>query len=172
MKNNKILFFLLMLSVFLLSGCGKKDEKLDSYKANMDAFNEILAEKSNNINSIDVTSDTAVNDLLENLDALEILFHNLAELEVPSHFSSIEELADDAAKYMSEAVALYHKAYEGESYDDIAVEAALENYNRAMKRIEYISVILRGEIPEGEDVIVTTVEDDEQEDTQETEAAE
>lgn len=174
MKKKWFIFFLLMLTIFLLPGCGKKDEALDTYKANMDAFYEILVQRSDNINNIDTTeSDKAIEELLENLDALETLFDSLAELEVPSHFGSAEELADDAADYMKEAVALYHKAYEGdeEGIDQDAMDAAYENYTRAMKRIEYIADILKGEIPEGDDIIVTTVDEDGDTAEEETEAA-
>lgn len=158
-KKWRILILSILMST-LLSGCGSSDEKLDTYKANLDAFTEIIAQRSEAINNIDSSSENAVKDLLENLDAIERVFTSLAELEVPSQFSNAEELADDADNYMKEAVSLYHEAFESETYDEFAAEAALENYNRAMKRIQYIADILKGEIPEGDDVVVTTVDEE------------
>ena len=56
---------------------------------------------------------------------------------------------------MKEAVALFHTAYDGETYDEGSEQAALEYYNRTNIRIQYIITILHGEIPEGEGVTYT-----------------
>ena len=68
-------------------------------------------------------------------------------------FISIEELADDASAYMDQAVRLYSEAYEEDYVSDALIQAATENYESAMKRINYIAVLLQGEIPEGATVV-------------------
>ena len=82
----------------------------------------------------------------------------MAQLEVPEQFSAAESLADEADENMKEAVALFHQAYEGETYDEALGQAALEYYERTNVRIQYIITILHGEIPEGEGVTYTEEE--------------
>ncbi len=74
---------------------------------------------------------------------------------MPEQFSAVESLADEADENMKEAVALFHTAYDGETYDEGSEQAALEYYNRTNIRIQYIITILHGEIPEGEGVTYT-----------------
>ena len=54
-------------------------------------------------------------------------FEQMAALEVPGGFPGVDELADEASRYMSEAVSCYHQAYEGESFDATAAEMAYYN---------------------------------------------
>ena len=84
---------------------------------------------------------------------MSVQFEKLAELEVPEEFISIEELADDASDYMNEAVRLYSEAYEEDYVSDSLIQAAIENYDSAMKRINYIAILLQGEIPEGATIV-------------------
>ena len=56
---------------------------------------------------------------------------------------------------MQEAVRLYEEAYAEEYVNDALIQAAAENYEYAMKRVNYIAIILQGEIPEGATVIET-----------------
>ncbi len=143
-----------LLLVLLLTGCGE-DEALNAYLEDMNTFFSRAAEYNENMNAIDRESDTAMLELLGYLDALEEDIAWMAELEVPEQFSAAESLADEAAENMEQAVELFHKASEGEHYDDATVQAAIEYYNRTNIRIQYIITILHGEIPEGEGVIYT-----------------
>lgn len=143
-----------LLLAFLLTACGK-DETLAAYQEDMNTFFERVAEYNDNMNAIDRDSDTAVVELLGYLDALAEDIEWMAGLEVPEQFSAVESLADEADENMKEAVTLFHKAYGGETYDDASAQAALEYYNRVNIRIQYIIVILHGEIPEGEGVTYT-----------------
>ena len=68
-------------------------------------------------------------------------------------------LADEAGTYMSEAVSLYRKVFSSEEYDDYSATLADESYNRALKRLHYISEILQGREPEGEDITYVTDEE-------------
>lgn len=143
-----------LLFAFLLTACGT-DEELTSYQEDMNTFFERAAEYNDKMNSINRDSDTAVIELLGYLDAFAEDIEWMASLEVPDQFSAVESLADEADENMKEAVALYHTAYEGETYDEGSAQAAREYYDRTNIRIQYIITILHGEIPEGEGVTYT-----------------
>lgn len=151
-KYKTILFTL--LCAFLFTACGK-DEELTAYQEDMNTFFTRAGEYNDKMNAIDRESDTAVIELLGYLDAFAEDIQWMAELEVPEQFSAVESLADEADENMKEAVALFHTAYDGETYDEGSEQAALEYYNRTNIRIQYIITILHGEIPEGEGVTYT-----------------
>lgn len=153
MMKYKIIGVCLLLAL-LLTACGE-DEALNAYLEDMNTFFSRAAEYNENMNAIDRNSDTAMLELLGYLDALEEDIAWMAELEVPEQFSAAESLADEAAENMEQAVALFHKACDGETFDDATAQAAIEYYNRTNIRIQYIITILHGEIPEGEGVIYT-----------------
>ena len=143
-----------LLFAFLLTACGENEE-LTAYQEDMNTFFERASEYNDKMNAIDRESDTAVIELLGYLDAFAKDIQWMAELEVPEQFSAVESLADEADENMKEAVALFHTAYDGETYDEGSEQAALEYYNRTNIRIQYIITILHGEIPEGEGVTYT-----------------
>lgn len=143
-----------LLFAFLLTACGENKE-LTAYQEDMNTFFERAAEYNDKMNAIDRESDTAVIELLGYLDAFAEDIQWMAELEVPEQFSAVESLADEADENMREAVALFHAAYDGETYDEGSEQAALEYYDRTNIRIQYIIMILHGEIPEGEGVTYT-----------------
>lgn len=142
----------LMMSMLVFTGCGEKEE-LTVYEENMKNFYAEISEIENAIAEIDESSENAVNTLLVNMEEMAACFKTLANMEVPMEFISIEELADDASAYMDEAVRLYSEAYEEDYVSDALIQAATENYESAMKRINYIAVLLQGEIPEGANVV-------------------
>lgn len=143
-----------LLLAFLLAACGENEE-LTAYQEDMNTFFERAAEYNDKMNAIDRESDTAVIELLGYLDAFAEDIQWMAELTVPEQFSAVESLADEADENMKEAVALFHAAYDGETYDEASEQAALEYYDRTNIRIQYIITILHGEIPEGEGVTYT-----------------
>ena len=149
-KYTLILSLLLCMSVSV--GCGEKEE-LTTFKAEMDDFYTEVSAIENAMNEIDEQSENAVSTLLITMEQMSEQFQKLAELEVPEEFISVEDLADDAADYMYEAVRLYGEAYEEDYVSDAMIQAAAENYESAMKRINYIAVLLQGEIPEGATVV-------------------
>ena len=140
-------FLLPVLLILLFStGCGT-DKELETYKANMETFYADISAYDALINSIDTTSETSVSELLTALDGLEERFTWMASLTVPKEFAVNETLAAQASEYMTNAVALFHQAYEGEPFDNAAAQAAHEYYERANKRVVYILAILHGEMP-------------------------
>lgn len=153
MTKCKILGFSLFLT-FLLTACGQ-DEALDAYQEDMNTFFERAAEYNDKMNAIDQNSDTKTIELLGYLDAFAEDIEWMAGLEVPSQFSVVESLADEADENMKEAVALFHAAYDGEVFDEASEQAAREYYDRTNVRLQYIITILHGEIPEGEGVTYT-----------------
>lgn len=150
----KSMFLIFILMTLTVSGCGKNAE-LENYKANMNQFFENIKIFDSSINAINPESDTAVSDLLSLLDSMNTSFEQMASLDVPDGFPGVEELADEASEYMSEAVSYYHQAYEGE-YDAALEDVARQNYERANVRFQYIVSILHGDIPEE----IYTYEDD------------
>ena len=134
-------------SLLFLSGCQNNPE-LDNYKANMNQFFENIKVFDSAINAIDPSSESAASDLLNILDSMETSFSQMASLEVPDSFPGVEELADEASSYMTEAVSCYHQAFEGETYSASMADVAKQNYDRANVRLQYIVSILHGEIPE------------------------
>ena len=143
------LFFTLLFTV-----CGQ-DEELTAYQEDMNTFFERAKEYNDKMNAIDSASDTAVIELLGYLDAFAEDIEWMAGLEVPNQFSAVESLADEADENMKEAVALFHAAYEGDTFDEPSEQAAREYYDRTNIRLQYIITILHGEIPEGEGVTYT-----------------
>jgi len=156
-SNKKIVCIVAFVLVFsFLTGCGKRDVAIDTYKANMETYFSSVATLNERMNNIDVSSvttkeelDAECDKLLGYLDQLETITNQMAELEVPEQFSLVEGLADEAAENMSEAVKLYHQLYEAEEYDENIAVGAYEYYERANLRIQYVRSILEGEIPEG-----------------------
>lgn len=147
------------LVALLLCGCGK-NESLEKYYDEMNSFTEDIQKSFNVLNSIDPSSENAVEEMLSVMNSLSDSFQILAEIDVPDEFLANESLADEAASYMKEAAVLYAETYSGDSYNESIAEAAQENYNRAVKRLNYISQILQGEMPEDESVTVITEDTD------------
>lgn len=147
-------FGICLFLILLLTACGQ-EEDLDTYQEDMNTFFERAAEYNEKMNAIDQNSDTKTIELLGYLDAFADDIEWMAGLEVPSQFSVVESLADEADENMKEAVALFHTAYDGETFDAASEQAAREYYERTNVRLQYIITILHGEIPEGEGVTYT-----------------
>ena len=150
MRKCLIIGFCLFFTL-LFTACGQ-DEELTAYQEDMNTFFERAKEYNDKMNAIDSASDTAVIELLGYLDAFAEDIEWMAGLEVPNQFSAVESLADEADENMKEAVALFHAAYEGDTFDEPSEQAAREYYDRTNIRLQYIITILHGEIPEGEGV--------------------
>lgn len=152
--NKLLILSLSLLCGLWLTGCGE-DEKLTAYQEDMNTFFEHIADIDDGMNSIDTSADDAIDQLLSYLDRLEAEIAWMAELETPDQFSAVDSLADEADENMKQAVALYHNAYEAEEFDEVTAQAARQYYDRANVRIQYIIMILHGEIPEGDGITYT-----------------
>lgn len=152
MLKRYVLILVTITSMLFFSGCGEKEE-LTVFKEQISNFYTEVSAIETEINAIAEDSENAVSTLLINMEQMSEQFQKLADLEVPAEFVSVEDLADDAASYMYEAVRLYGEAYEDDYVSDSLIQAASDNYESAMKRINYIAILLQGEIPEGATVI-------------------
>ena len=155
--NKLMVLCVVLLCGLWMMGCGE-DETLTTYQEDMNTFFENLAEINDGMNSIDASADDATQQLLSYLDQLQSEVAWMAELETPDQFSAVDSLADEADENMQQAVTLYHEAYGSGEYDEAIAEAASEYYDRANLRIQYIIMILHGEIPEGEGITYTEEE--------------
>lgn len=149
-----IKLILCLLCALFLTGCGE-DEALNAYQKDMETFFEHMAEFDENMNAIDVSQEDYVTQLLSYLDEMDAEVAWMAELEVPEQFSTVDDLADEASENMQQAVSYFHMAYEAEEFNPNYEEAAREYYKRANLRIQYIIMLLHGEIPEGEGITYT-----------------
>lgn len=148
-RNIRTVSFMVILCLALsfISGCGK-NQKLEDYRSSMEEYYKEASSYNDAIDSIDPDADDAGDQLLKQLDGLNEATQKMAALDVPSQFASNEELADDAADYMNQAVTLYHQAYSSDPYDPDLADQGRQYYERANKRIMYILKILHGEAPD------------------------
>ena len=137
-----------------LMGCGE-DETLTAYQEDMNTFFEHVANYNDGMNAINASDEDATQQLLSYLDQLQAEITWMSELETPDQFSAVDSLADEADENMRQAVALYHDAYEAEVFDEVTAQVARQYYDRANLRIQYIIMILHGEIPEGDGITYT-----------------
>ncbi len=151
MKRRIYALLLSALCVISLTGCGS-DNELDKYRKSVENFYADVIEINDNINSIDAESEKAPQELLAELDDLNEVFKDFAELDVPSEYMAVESLADEAASFMDEAVTMYHSSFAEGTFNDFSVGMAYEKYCRAIIRINYIGDILQGKDLEGEGV--------------------
>ena len=152
MLKKYILSALVLAGMLVFTGCGEKEE-LTVFKEQINDFYTEVSALEAELDSIDEQSENAVSTIMISLEQMNEQFQKLAEIEVPTEFISVEDLAEDAASYMHEAVRLYSEAYEEDYVSDSLIQAAADNYESAMKRINYIAILLQGEIPEGATVI-------------------
>ena len=154
----KICILSAVFCLAFLFGCGNT-EKLETYYDGMMAFQGNISIITETIDLIDESKTQAPALVCDQLDKLTEQFRLMSELEVPKNFSGCEELADDAYTYMQEADRLYKEwAANPENADEQLVDMARQNYDRALTRVSYISVILQGGVPEGDGVSITEEE--------------
>lgn len=150
------------LMIMCLAGCGKTidNTELEAYKTSMESFFSSLEKANADINAIDPTDQDAISTLFEQFDSMEKEFNKMAELKVPTEnvpetFAYIEALADDAAKYMTDANTYFKQSFDGTSYNENTLKPALECYSRANKRVLYIVDLLHGQLPQDDNITYT-----------------
>lgn len=150
-------FLMAVCLLLTVTACGKnkEEEKLNAYRDSMTSCYETIASSASALDAINPSANSAVTDMLAQLDQMNTAFQDMAALEVPEEYSSIESMADDAAYYMSEASRLYHEAFADGGYQPEVGNSAKLQYKAAMTYLSYIGDILMGETPEGEEVTVT-----------------
>ena len=155
MRAKTALASLSLLLTLSLSGCGS-DSALTDYTSQMNTFYDAFSSGTLALEQIDPSSETAQEELLSGLDELTALTDSLADISVPKRYADagIDELAAQAAEHMQEADSLYHEACSAETFDQERASAAQEHYQRAMKRIHYIGIMLQGRTPDDEEITI------------------
>ena len=105
MKKSLINALFFSFFLFFLIGCGSNKE-LEDYKTDMETFYNDISTYNDIINSINIESESAVEELLSALDTIEERIVWMASLSVPKKFSSIESIAADVQQNMTTAVSL------------------------------------------------------------------
>ncbi len=152
MKKYILTFIITLFSVVFLTGCGE-DPELTKFKTNFENFCINLSTLDNSINKINAESDNASDKLIGYINQMDDQFKALASLEFPEDFKYLEELADEASDYMTEAAVSYEKAYADNTFDQKMCDYAFKNYKRAYKRIQIMLIYLHGDEPSEEDLI-------------------
>lgn len=156
MRNKIKLTVIGLILCICLCACGEKtDPQMEKFKKDMEAFCNNITSLDASINQIDPNSDTAIAQLLEYLDELDMRFKNFAAQDFPTEYDALEHLADEASEYMTTAVKSYHDAFSNNSYNEYTAEYAQENYSRAIKRVKIILALLKGEEVNDPSVIIS-----------------
>ncbi len=151
MKHKLLLVLLMVMTVMLFAGCGE-DPELARFKKKVDSFCSDVSSLDAKINNLKPEKANSVMQMLGYFDKVDEEFKDFAKISFPERFSNLDQLAQEASEYMTEAVAYYHLAYEGGKYDAPKAEYASENQARAMKRIHIILDVLRGDTPTEEGI--------------------
>lgn len=146
-------FAIVILLSLLLTGCSNQnDTAIIKLEGEINNFCDKIIEIDTSINKItNITADeeglkSATTDLMHNLDMLKDEFVKFSNIDFPEEYDYLEEIADEASDYMTEAVKSYHTAYE-DNYTESMEEYAQENYSRAYKRVQIIIDVLQGKYP-------------------------
>ena len=148
----KIYLLSVILILLFCCGCGNTD-KLNAYYDGMQSFTSNVQIITEELEMVDISKETSPKQISALLDRLLEQFKIMSELDVPKNFATNEELADDAYNYMNEAVGLF-KEFVTDMEDDDKLRMAKENYERAMTRVNYMSVVLQGQLPEGDNISI------------------
>jgi len=147
----KKLAIFVLLSV-MLTGCSSEDPAMTKFQKEMNDFCDNVKNIDTNINQItNITADeaglaAATTDLMYQLDKLDDEFAKFSNIDFPTNYDYLEQYADEASDYMTEAVKSYHTVYE-DNYTKSMEDYAKENYSRAYKRVQIILDVLHGEDP-------------------------
>lgn len=156
MKNKIIFAVFSLITIVSFAGCGKSNQvspELIVYKNQITQFYDKVNVSNAEIKNITYTDQASIDKMLDELDKVELSFAEFAEIKVPEEFESTESLADQASEFMTEAVALYHEALEGDEIDTAKAALAESKYNNAIECVNYIGDILQGKTPVGDNLI-------------------
>ena len=149
----------LALTMCFLSGCGAKGSSalVNEYKTSMEKFFDGLKTVDADINKMNTDDQDAINKLFEQFDTMDKAYASMAELTVPTEgvpetFAYIPELSKSASEYMTQANGYLHDSFAESSYNEHTLEAAMECYKRANKRVQFIITLLHGEYPKDESI--------------------
>ncbi len=148
MKKLMILFICCMM----LTGCNNENIETTRFRSQINSFCDNIKEIDASINEItNITADEeglkeATKTLMNHMDRLNVEFAQFANMDFPTEYDYLEQMADEAGSYMTEAVKAYHITYE-DNYTASMEDYAQQNYSRAYKRVQFIIDILNGKDP-------------------------
>ena len=149
MKKKLLSAMTTLLLAFFLASCNSGQE-LEQFTSDIDSFCSSVASINDALNQIDADDENASQLALDYLDQLDKTFQDFAALDFPADYDVLEDAADEAGRYMTEAVEKYHQAFEGESYDEAAAAQARENSSKAFKQIQALLNALRSTAQNGD----------------------
>ncbi len=153
MKKKLTVFISSILLTIGISACGSKPTNdYSEYINSMDNFFQGVETLNEEMNALDPDDPNAVNDLFMYLQDVEEQFRYFSEIEVPEEYQVTESLADEAYDYMKEANKYFAQSFSDNSFIEYTLEAAMECYNRANKRMKYVVDLIHGRIPEDENI--------------------
>lgn len=158
MKNK--LFATLLLATAMTFTCACAQETVTSvsgntYEEQMSSFFDNLVTLNDEINALDPDDADSVDTLFSYLSEMEEQYKELSEIEVPEEYIATESLADEAYTYMQKANEYFTAAFDEEgTYNQSTYDAAIECYNRANKRVQYIIDLIHGELPDDANVTI------------------
>ena len=156
MKVKKSLAILFSTGALVLGACAtpeKDTAALTDFRNTVDSFCETISSLDTDINASGEAENTEK--VLSDLDSLKQAFSDFAQVDFPSDYDYLENLADEASSYMDTAVDSYRQAFEAETKEalDAKYDYAKENYSRAYKRIKVIVSFLNGETSEDATIV-------------------
>ncbi|MCQ2520660.1 MAG: hypothetical protein MJ107_09040 [Lachnospiraceae bacterium] len=153
MKKKLSILSILLILILSLTGCqAAPAEDNSEYKNSMENFFQGVSTLNDQMNALNPDDPDSVSDLFMYLSELEEQFKYFSEIEVPAEYQVTESLADEAYDYMKEANNYFSQSFSDNSFNEYTLEAAMECYSRANKRMQYVIDIIHGEMPEDENV--------------------
>ncbi|MBR6094234.1 MAG: hypothetical protein IKP92_04325 [Lachnospiraceae bacterium] len=132
--------FVLMLPLF---ACKKGKMTVEDYTVKANEFYTKVQDYDTAINNIDPKNADACKEMLKQLDALDKDVQAFAKITPPEEVPDARAHAENAAKLMSEAVASFHKALDGDTIDETALADANFNYGNAVIEIKNVGIAMR-----------------------------
>lgn len=140
----KIVVFVCVFALMLpLVGCKKGKMTVEEYTAEANEFYSKVQGYDTAINNIDPKNADACKEMLKQLDALDKDVQAFAKITPPDEVPDARAHAENAAKLMSEAVASFHRALDGDTIDETALADANFNYGNAVIEIKNVGIAMR-----------------------------
>ncbi len=140
------LLLLLALCLSALAGCGKKESREEKeYLAELSVFFEELTHYDAKLSEIDPAEENAEEELLKTIDDMSAASARIAELEAPSSYEEVSSCAVRLSLEMQKAKDNYHRAFEGESFQEQSYNAGNEAYEKANEALSQMLTLLNPE---------------------------
>jgi hypothetical protein len=152
--KKSLLLIACSLIIGIMAGCGKGSGEIETYQKEVTDFFTEMEDYNTKINELNPEDSDSVESLFAIFDEMEASYKALSEVKVPEEFSANETLAKQASEYMTQANQYFHDSFTDTSYNEYTLEAAMECYRRANKRLGYMVDILHGKIPDDESITV------------------